>query len=217
MNTTVEGNSVALANHRLVLLQFSFTNENVVPASVREMRTEDEKALCDRLGRKPSGILTIEPTEGCSAIDILDDLESSGYQLVDAFYQERLDSKDKDRNNTFFMVRFIFAQEEHAKVSGEFLQVRDDVRAELVKMCREALWRALAYSNPFYEKGEEVEGVRVISVNFAARKSLFQPSGQPVLVWQKDENKLRVGDAPVPIPPACQLRVDLENKALVLN
>jgi len=38
-----------------------------------------------------------------------------------------------------------------------------------------------------------------VSVNLEARQPLFRPDGQPVTVWQKDENGKRVGDAPLPL------------------
>ena len=38
-------------------------------------------------------------------------------------------------------------------------------------------------------------------VNCVARVPLFQPDGNPVLEWKKNEHGNRIGDKPVPIEP----------------
>jgi hypothetical protein len=189
---------------RMVGIQFSFSNSGVVPSSARCLSSE---TWTERRERKsyPRGVMVIEPTERCSLVEFLGELEMAGYELVDAFYKERINVKDPRR--AYHMVRFLFARHEFVEISDEFEQVRDDIRTELQEMLRVAMWRVRAFSNPFYQNGEEIPGQRALSVNLEARQPLFRPDGQPVTVWQRDERGRRVGLAPQPSKPAFRLAV----------
>ena len=191
----------------LVALQFSFSNPAAIPSSVKQRSPE---AVEDRNERKNrcSGRRFIEPTENVSLVWFLRELEASGYEVVDAFYQERLNPKgDSYGKGTYHMVRFLFARREDVELSEEFGRVKDTLRAELQEICRAAMWRVRAFCNPLYENGEEVPGYSALSINMEARKPLFLPDGQPVTVWQKDEYGERVGDAPLPLRPSFWLMV----------
>ncbi|MCL5006887.1 MAG: hypothetical protein M1153_01970 [Patescibacteria group bacterium] len=151
--------------------------------------------------------MIIEPTEGCSLLELLGDLEVAGYELVDAFYQQRIDAKDPRGERTYHMVRFLFASREFAEPSKWFKSIRDKLLNELRTICENALWRTRCFLNPFYENGEEVVDQRFVSVNLEVRQPLFHPDGQPVTIWKRNEEGKRVGDAPVPLTSSHRLRM----------
>lgn len=187
----------------LVVAQFSFSNPDVIPAMVKRQNRETPAERAVRKSHS-SGVMVIEPTERCSLVEFLEELEVAGYEMVDGFYKERIDAYNK---KTYHMVRFLFARREFVELSDEFKKARDVICAELRSICENAMWRVRAFSNPFYENGEEVPGQRTVSVNLEARQPFFYPDGRPVTVWQKDENGERVGDAPLPIRADHRLRI----------
>jgi len=198
---------------RLVSLQFSFSNSRVVPLAIRWVDRETLYEQDDRHRHRKSGTMVIEPTEKSSLVEFLGELEGAGYELVDALCQER--PHPKNPRQIYSVVRFLFARCEFVDLSDEFKKVRDNIRAKLSEMCRVAMWRVRAFSNPFYENGEEVAGQRALSINLEAREPLFRPDGQPVTRWQKDEEGERVGDAPLPIKPDYRLRILSDTVQLV--
>lgn len=105
------------------------------------------------------------------------------------------------------MVLFLFARREFVELSDEFKKVRDIIRTELRSICEATMWRVRSFSNPLYKNGEEIPDQRAVSINLEARQPLFRPDGQPVTVWQNDENGKRVGDAPLPIKADYCLRI----------
>ncbi len=191
---------------RMVALQFSFSNPDTIPASVKR-RDPETKGECVERKNHSSGFLVIEPTEKCSLAELPGELETTGFEMVDAFCKERLDPKDPSGKRTYHMARFQFARREIVKLSDEFKKVRDIIRAELQTICETAMWRVRAFDNPFYKNGEEIPGQRSISINLEVRTPLFRPDGQPVTVWSKDGNGKRLGDSPLPIRPGYCLRV----------
>ena len=184
-------------NIPMISLQFSFNNPEVIPVLVGHRSNETTE---ERVVRKnhTSGQLVIEPTEKCSITTVFTGVESTGYELVDAFHQERIDPKDPTGKRRYHMVRFQFARSETAQISDEFRAIRDQIHYELQDICGNAHWRVRAFLNPLYRNGEEVQGKNAVSINFEARSPLFRPDGTPVLVWQKDEGGNRFGNAPVP-------------------
>ena len=190
----------------LVQLQFSFSNPGIIPVSVRRLKRETDEELTTRKSRL-SGIQIIEPTASCSIVEFPMELEKIGYEMVDAFYKERIETKTK---RTYHMVRFVFACREHVWISDDFRNVRGAIRADLQNICMTAMWRVRAYSNPYYMDDEDSEE-RAISINMEAREPLYLPNGQPVVIWLKDENGSRLGNAPVPISPKYHLHISIDN------
>ena len=192
---------------RLVALQFSFSNPDAIPASVKRLNRETQEERVERKGHS-SGVMVIEPTEKCSLAEFLGELETAGYEMVDAFYKERIDAKDSRRKRTYHMVRFLFARREFVNISDEFRTARGAIRTELRNICAGAMWRVRAFSNPFYKNGaREVSDQSALSINLEVRTPLFRPDGQIVTVWQKDANGNRMGDAPLPLKVDYCLRV----------
>lgn len=191
---------------RLVILQFSFTNPDAIPPSVKRLDSETHKEHVERRARS-SGVMVIEPTEKCSIVEFLCELETEGYKMVDALYKERIDPKDPRGNRIYHMVRFTFAGRKFVEMSDEFRGIYDVIRAELDCICKQAMWRIRAFNNPFYANGEEDFLYRALSINIEARQPLFQSDGQTVKVWQKDKDGRRVGDAPLPLKADYALRI----------
>lgn len=213
---------------RLIALQFSFSNFHLVPASVKNWKPERKpETVAEGEERKShtNGIPILEPTENCSITEFLGELEIAGYELVDALYEERIDTKDpknkkfmedvraglidsdkRPPGRTYPMVRFLFARSEFVENLFEgFREIRDRMYADLAEMACAALWRSRGFSNPLYKGGEEVAGQTALSVNFEVRRPLFQPNGLPVVMRQKDAAGNPIGE-PLPIKPDFHLR-----------
>lgn len=175
---------------RLVAMQFSFLNPVLVPASVKRLNRETQGEHMERKSHS-SGVMVIEPTEKCSLVEFLGELEAAGYEMVDALYKERINYKDPSGKSTYHMVRFLFARREFAGFSDEFKKAHDDIRTAFVEMCRVAMWRVRAFSNPFYKNGEEIAGQRAVSVNLEL----------PLASWRqvKTDHCLRIVDDAITI------------------
>ena len=197
---------------RLVMFQFSFSNLSLVPKFVRELESETEKESTKRKNQT-GGEMVIEPTEKSDLASCLNQLEQAGYEMVNVSCQERLNQKKGKRN--YCMVRFIFARSEYAQPSEDFLKIRDHVRIEMKRICKQAMWRVRAYSNPFYENGEELPEFRALSINLEAREPYKKPDGDPVTVWLTDDYGNRIGPAPIPISPEHQLNIEEEGDILL--
>lgn len=160
---------VALECVRLVRLQFSFSNPDVIPPSIRHWHWETPREGVDRKSRA-IGELVIAPTVNVSVAEFPTELEAANYELVDARYEERIHQRDPKR--TYHMVRFVFAPREFVNISDEFRNSRSAIRADLQVMCNEALWRVRVFKNPFFKNGEEVPDQRVASVHFEVRRPM---------------------------------------------
>ena len=196
-----------------VIFQFSFSNGGCVFNPIRELPDEDPY---DRIVRKhtATGECVIEPTHNCSLVSFVKDLENAGYELVDAFSQKRVNGKHHGPK-TYFAVRFVFARREHANPTEDFKEIRKTVSTILLDMCNTALWRVRAYRNPFYKKGQLLEGQTSLSINLEARTPRIDRCGKPLTVWQKDPRGKHIGDAPVPIQPEHYLRINGNNVQLM--
>lgn len=192
-------------NARLISLQFSFTNSDAVPHSVRCLSPETPEERTERKSHA-SGAMIIQPTENCSLEKLLDELYANGYCLVDAFNKTRLDHKQLPGMKTYHIVRFIFARADAATQSEAFQAKSAAVYADLRKICSGAFWRVRAFRNPFYLKGEEIPGEFTISLNLEARKPRLYPDGQEVKSWEKDAEGRRIGDSPLPLKASWRVR-----------
>lgn len=191
---------------RMISLQFSFSNPKLVPESIQRLEHETLQKRTEREGAIP-GQLMIKPVMGCSISRVVDELEASGYILADALYKPRI--VHNRAKKTYHMVRFLFVRQEFAEISDFFRAKREDILHDLAIICRDAMWRVRCYKNHFFLRGEMIKGQYFLSINLEARQPLFLPDGQPVRVWQKDEDGQRIGEAPQPVKPAFILRADL--------
>ena len=196
---------------RLVTLQFSFTNPDVVPSCVKRLSHETQEQAVARKAMPTPGQPVIQPTEDASLMRLPSALEKVGYELVDAFYKPRIDQKS---GRTYHMVRFVFAHHDYVNLSDEFKRVRNTIRVALDEVCIQAMWRVRSFVNPFFKDGTQCDGQSALSLNFEARKPLFLPNGQPVVVWQRDANGEKVGEAPLPLK--AKVAVSVQDQAVQL-
>jgi len=192
----------------MIMLQFSFSNFKIVPRWVWEKSFEKWEEWKERKDNEGTGKMLISPTENCSLVKFLNEIKTAGYEMVDALYQPRTDPKDNSRKRKYHMVRFIFARREYLEeLPEEFKDARENIYNELQKMCEEAMWRVRAYLNPFFQNEEEIPEQHALSINLELRKPLIQPDGKPIVVWQKDNQDNRIGDAPLPLKPDHYLHI----------
>lgn len=195
---------VPLDSVAMVVVQFNFSNVNIIPASVRHLVHETPKEHTERKDRA-TGVLVVQPTEKCSLVEFLGELETAGYELVDAVYMERLNPNSKGPNKTYHMLRFLFGRVESAKISDEFKAVRDLILEDLHTICKNAMWRVRVFNNPYYRNGEEIAEQRTLSVNLEIRQP-YESNGQPIMARQKDKDG-KLSDAPLPLRPDYCLRI----------
>ncbi len=191
---------VALDDVRLVALQLNFSNSNLLPSLVKHLYLTHEKD--EERKKYLSGSMVIEPTEKCSVKEFVGELETAGYEIVDALHKESVDTK-----YPWHGVRYLFAYHEFVEISYEFRRMRNTIRAELQEICKNALWRVTAFSKPLYKNNEEIPGVRYVNINLGARQPLFCPDGRPVTAWQRDVYGKKIGNAPLPLRADHSLRV----------
>lgn len=191
---------------RLVGLQFSFSNRALIPTSVKRRSREMPEESRERKSRA-DGFILIQPTPLCSLTGFVDDLYRAEFQLVDAFYQERLDHICKGGNKTYFTARYVFSRNEFATPSEFFVGVREGVLVSLIDLAEKSFWRVRAFANPYFENGEVVLGQCVVNINMEVREPRFQNDGTHRVQWTRDVNGNKVGDAPVPFRAKADLMI----------
>jgi len=193
-----------LDSARLAIVQFSLHNWNIIPPFLLNTKRGIE-TLFEQQERKErhTGVALFDPVENVSIVKFLrDNLQGSGFELVNEFCQPRLDLKDGAGKRTYPMVRFEFVPGKYVtNLNEEFMAKRELLLGGLYTMVTEAAWRVRAYENKFYGNGQVVPGEKALSINLDVRVPLFE-DGRPRLVWKKGPNGERIGDAPVPLKPA---------------
>lgn len=199
---------------RFVNLQFSFSNPDVLPESIR--RKGVRKDWAKDWGTEPhrgdaNGTQFIQETPNCSLKEFIMELGSSGYELVDAFNQERINKK----RDSYYVTRFVFSRSEYARTSPEFRAMHQVIKDELWKICNEALWQVRAYNNP-YHTDADTSSQRFLSINMETRQPLYLPDGRPVVAREKDKNGVKIGD-PVPLSPKHQLAITVDKEIVLIS
>ena len=193
---------------RLIIIQISFSNPQIVPDCVRKIKQETEKDRKIRTSRN-SGVTIIHPTENCSLVGFIGDI-CEAYELVDAFHQERIPKKVSGQSNRYFgqsmqeyyqTLRFVFARKDFVSPSPEFQELQDKVLSSLMGICDMALWRVRVFNNPYFQDGKEIIGQRAISVNLENRSPLFHPNGERIMVYPVNSSGEKIRDSKVQIEP----------------
>lgn len=190
----------------IVSLQFSFSNGSAVPKSVMELKRETADESAQRKARS-SGVAFIEPIQKCSTSKVLEDLLKYGFVLVDALHQERYNPKAP--RVTYHTVRYIFVHKSayvEDKGSEEFKKKKDEILKDLAVLCEKSLWRVRGFNNPYFQEDKPVDGKRAISINMEVRVPLFHSNGEPILIWDKDAQKNKIGEKPKLIKADAVLR-----------
>ncbi len=183
---------------RLVILQFNFNNLAAIPASLTDR--EQETATESRVRKThANGVQVIAPLEKVSIASAPYDLKAADYELVDTFYQQRV---DRQRPDTYYhTVRFTFAEHTHATPSDKFRKAHDDIRAGLVKICGDALWRVRVFLNPYFKNDHPVPGVHAVSINLEARSPFIDYTGKSIVPPPKSTHSFTVLDGTITLVP----------------
>jgi len=222
-----------------VVVQFQFTKRSSVPAwipTVPPPETDREKEK--RLNRQGSGRLVLGPQENSSVFKILEGLMANGYAIVNVKHEER---RNDNRPGTFQVVQATFWRaDENFTPMDEFLK---EVQSEafekacegIVQLCVCNFWRVRVYDNPFFRRGEPVEGLHCATICCDVKKPTVQGNGEPVLVWQKaridiegpptrwqaqdgyPSRPVRVGTAPQPLISSHTLLMNNDTIVIVLE
>lgn len=170
------------ANDRLLMVQFDLTNYEALPFSLPKLEKETlEESRKRRSAAKISAIKTrlLDLQKKIFAAYVPISLYTSGYVLVDARLQERVDKKSTIIY--YDAIRYTFVRKEFEKRDDEnlkkFLPFRGIHYAGLQELCELALWKKIRiYRNPFYDNGTEIPGQHAISLNLDGREPLFESS-----------------------------------------
>jgi len=196
---------ISLEYVSLISIQASFSNRRLVPDSIPARQAE---TAIESISRKlvKTGELVIDPIPNCSLEQFVGQLEAAGFELVDAFSQERVNHKDLKR--PYQMIRFIFARRERAHPTEIFQAQSDVVRWDLQKLLRTAFWRVRIFRNPFIRDGKQLPGEFSLSVNLESRVNRFKivDGKEMPETARRKENGKKIGD-PVPLNPDFQLSV----------
>lgn len=193
---------------RAVLLQFSFSNKNLIPPWVYDA---SEKR---RPTKEDGGKEVISATQDCSLVGFVEAFVEGNYKLVDAFTQER--SYGNNPRSFYYIVGFVFVRTEFARVSESYMEFRDVIIGGLKDLCNQSFWRVRAYINPSRDKdGQEVPGLKEISINMEARKPRVDANGELIKLWERDEKGRKVGDKPLPLKPAFNLVLEGDEIKLI--
>lgn len=199
---------------RLISFQFSFSNADAVPRFVRQTCAETPEGREKRKSYDNAGVQLIPPTENCNLFGVLTEINSAGWSLVDAVYQERVNPIPGRK--MYHMVRFVFAKPDGAPINADEALYRRAIASDFAEITGQAHWRVRGYSNPYFKDGEVVEGACAISVNMEVRVPRYRLDGTPVTQWIKDEDGNRLGNAPRPITADYNLFVNSAHISLGL-
>lgn len=130
---------------RLILVQFSFSNKNVVPSSLPWAEEEKSHQSRERARRNTTSGNSplVGPLESCSLEKLVDELTSDpALAIVDAFAQSRIKLENRRR---YSMARFTFCESTQAReVSEEFSEL---AISSLRQLAEQAIWRVRAYES----------------------------------------------------------------------
>ena len=171
---------------RVLRLQFSFSNQEHVPVSIKDLRRESLERTVERAERRKNTASGSEQlwdpdkhnTVDSSLIKLPVGLMDANLLLVEALYQER--NSTTHEGMSYHTVVFFWSPEQFATRREPFFSRFSPIAfAELQGICDLAMWRVRAFRNPFFEDGKPILGQFSYSLNFEVRSPLFDLDGQP--------------------------------------
>ncbi len=192
---------------RMIMLQFSFSNQKQIPAWVPESLAETAEDAAERAATKVSsiGAQYLPPTERLDIGRVPDELETAGFVFNDCFWQARY-ALHTPKYPSYYAVRYLFWRRDFAhQITEHYAPHLARARAGLTELCEQNFWRARSYQNPFVIQGQVIPDTCAISLNLEVRVPRIESNGKPVVQWRKDEASRRIGSAPEPIWPSGQL------------
>gem|GEM_PF-5330048 len=185
---------------RMIVVQFSFSNRQVVPDEFLPQRQEETAEEAAVRFRRSNGEKTLESlSDHVYLHDLHSQMNLANYFLVDAFYQKKFDSLTQNRK--IWVVRFVFVREDYLR-GGKKESPEKIINAlnALRELCETSMWRVSVYENPYFEKGEKADG-KTLSINMVGRKPIFDKNGAVCKEWPRDNFGNRVGDCTKAIEP----------------
>lgn len=195
------------ASDRRVSFQFSVSNRSLIPGSIRawnEFRGRAVKETDARAFVRKQNLNGVQVLEDAQEVyvheTLITNLERHGFRLSGVVYSER--QGGQARNQTYYMVRFVFFREGFADQIPGFEDHREEFACVLRKLMKEAFWKVRGYQNPMHDdRDNELPNLPAISLNFEARMARLGPDGKPEMRWQRDQQGDRIGDTKVPWQP----------------
>ena len=174
--------SVTLADTRLVLLQFTTSNDNQIPRSLfclsGQKKEERETAIQKKEARGNQSRVLIQPGHSGPQDDpqkvdaqlLPVQLLESGFEFVDATIQKR---PKTETSLEHYAMRFFFARNEYAEIDRDF-QTRFCTIAffGLESLLSFGLWKLRCYKN---ERNDKTGRWQMASINFDHREPLVTP------------------------------------------
>ena len=193
---------------RMILVKFTVQKLETIPASIPPTEMETVDQLQRRKEEYISGLETIERTEDCSVVTVLDQIAQLGFELVGAFRKPMIHYRG-GKQQTYHQLRLTFVRHEDVKpdMHEGFREARTQILEDVAKLCRESLWRVRVFNNPLFRNGDMDPIGRSACITLEGRRPLCFPNGKPVVEWQRDEDGYRIGDAPVPITAKHRLTI----------
>lgn len=197
---------MAILNH--IELVYRFTRRDQLPRVLREnLEYEKNDAYTRRMGSTPQGKLETESEGTLSLEGIVDQLHAAGFVLVRGRCIEMQRAHGVVGAKTTYSARFTFARITDDKEKAELEKKNATRLAALRDICTSAYWCGKVFRNPAFVGGKPVPGAENLHIALAGRAPRQRPDGSPVLVWETDEEGLRVGDAPLPLKPDTEVQL----------
>ncbi len=192
---------------QLVMLQFSFSNDKIIPAGLFKKKEETVGELASRKSSMGGKQFIDSDTDDISVSKFISDLFDAGYFLADGFSQKRSNAQGR----YYQIVQFAFAKDTKGK-SPEFLE---HASKALLQLCSSATWKVRAYLNPFYKNKQSVNGSHVVSINLLSRNPIVDADGNRICQWRRNEDGEKIGAGPIPIEPKLFLRIKNDDIKIV--
>jgi hypothetical protein len=198
-----------ISRAEVITLTFCFPRPDAMPRGFLSLgrETSADRNSCEVMSACASSTHIIPPTERISTSKFPRQLESHGFELIDAGHQVWSNSKDPSGRRALHVLRFILAR--HDAMNPEFAARKEAVRTMLGNICGRAFWRVqLTCGSVFLNGSTDATSGRVFSFKMDARIPRFFPGGSPVTERPKGPDGRRIKHAaPLPIEAAAKLRV----------
>ena len=165
---------------QLVVLQFSFSNNNMVPPWIPEEESETFSEHKRRKNFSVKGEKIINEIQDIDVSNVFNDLVCLNFIIINAFCKKREDVKSKlfphGGRRKYWMVRYTLARSFEAKnISNEFKNIlNNEIKESLLKILSDP-WRVRAFKNPWFENGEIIENKHQVSINMEVRNPNVSP------------------------------------------
>ncbi|MCF6276848.1 MAG: hypothetical protein L3J07_03315 [Candidatus Magasanikbacteria bacterium] len=189
-------------NIPMMMVVIRVSNPECIPKCILESTKQPKKEKISK------GVEFISPQKNgeaqVGAHLLHQDINASGYKIVRACWEQKLNEHDK----LYYLVRFEFVRNELLREKMEELE---EVIKALETMLNSALWKVRVFRNPYFKNGEIQRGNSTISLNLNSRTPLhkenwiFDPELQkmvfkkikPTMRWEKNKKGEKIKKIPL--------------------